>query len=67
MNERKKRSLLKSISYRIICIISLALVTYLFTGDLIQMTGIVVVFQSIQTVMYYFHERVWERIEWGHV
>lgn len=67
MKENTKRSIAKSISYRIICIISLAIVTYVFTGDLIQMTGIVVVFQTIQTIIYYFHERVWEHVQWGQI
>ncbi len=63
MNEEKKRAIAKSISYRIICIISLAIVTYIFTGNLLQMTGIVVVFQTIQTFIYYVHERLWERVQ----
>jgi len=67
MKEEKKRAIAKSISYRIICIISLAIVTYVFTGDLIQMTSIVVVFQTIQTFIYYFHERLWERVQWKHI
>ena len=67
MKEEKKRTIMKSISYRIICIISLAIVTYIFTGNLLQMTGIVMVFQTIQTFIYYAHERVWERVQWGHI
>ncbi|MFH1448716.1 MAG: DUF2061 domain-containing protein [Candidatus Micrarchaeota archaeon] len=66
MNERKKRSVLNAITYRIICIIVLALVTYRITGDLVQMTYIVVVFQSIQLFVYYFHERAWGRVKWGY-
>ena len=65
MKESKKRSLAKAISYRIICIIMLSVVTYLITGDIVEMTSIVVVFQSIQMFVYYFHERLWERIQWG--
>ena len=44
MKEDKKRTIAKSISYRIICVISLAIVTYFFTGSILQMTSIVVVF-----------------------
>jgi len=58
---------MKSISYRIICIISLAIVTYIFTGNLLQMTGIVVVFQSFQKFIYYVHERLSEGVQWGHI
>jgi len=65
MRESRKRSIAKAISYRIICIIMLALVTYLITGDIFEMTSIVIVFQSIQMFIYYFHERLWERIKWG--
>ena len=65
MKESKKRSIVKAISYRIICIIMLALVTFLITGDIIEMTTIVIVFQSIQMFIYYYHERLWERIKWG--
>jgi len=66
MKATRKRSIAKAVSYRIICIIMLALITYLITGDLLQMTSIVVIFQSIQMVIYYFHERAWERVKWGY-
>ena len=66
-NETRARSLAKAVSYRIICIVMLAIVTYAFTSDLYQMTAIVVVFQSIQMVLYYIHERAWDRVTWGHV
>ena len=65
MRKGVKRSLTKAISYRIICIVMLAIISYIFTGDLSQVTGIVVVFQGIQMVIYYIHERVWERVQWG--
>lgn len=67
VKEGIKRSLTKAISYRIICIVMLAIVSFIFTGDLSQVTGIVVVFQAIQMVIYYVHERAWERVKWGQV
>ena len=66
MREEKKRSFVKAISYRIICIIMLAIITYIFTEDIVQMTSIVVVFQSIQMIIYYLHERFWEQVKWGY-
>ena len=65
LNEMRKRSIAKAITYRIICISMLALVTYVVTRDIMKMTSIVVIFQSIQMIIYYFHERTWERVEWG--
>ena len=60
-HESKKRSIMKSITYRVICIISLLTVTYALTRDLYQASSITVVFQSIQTLLYYLHERAWSR------
>jgi uncharacterized membrane protein len=65
MNEQKKRSILKSVSYRIICIISQTIVTYAFTHDILQVGAIVLVFQSVQTLLYYLHERAWNKVRWG--
>jgi uncharacterized membrane protein len=65
LNEMRKRSTAKAITYRVICISMLALVTYVVTRDIMKMTSIVVIFQSIQMIIYYFHERTWERVEWG--
>jgi uncharacterized membrane protein len=66
MTELKWRSFLKSVSYRAICMISLSIVTYIITRDLSRMTYIVLVFQSIQIVIFYIHERIWSRINWGY-
>ncbi len=57
--ESRKRSIIKSITYRIICIISLLTITLLLTKNLSQSIAITVVFQTIQTILYYIHERVW--------
>jgi uncharacterized membrane protein len=65
MNEMRKRSIIKAISYRIICIISQTIVTYIFTGDIVQVVWIVLVFQSVQTLLYYLHERAWTKVRWG--
>ena len=65
--ETKGRSIAKAVSYRIICIVVLAIVTYAIIGDLLEMTYIVVVFQSIQAGVYYVHERAWEKVGWGYI
>jgi len=64
--ESRGRSVAKSASYRSLCIAVLAIVTYAITGDLVEMTMIVVVFQTIQSFVYYLHERAWERVGWGY-
>ena len=57
--ENRKKSVLKSITYRIICITSLLTVTYTLTKDIYQTSSITLVFQIIQIFIYYAHERAW--------
>ena len=45
----------------------LAIVAYFVTGEWEQVTFITLLYHSIQVVIYYLHERVWERISWGQV
>jgi uncharacterized membrane protein len=66
IRELVSRSILKSITYRIICIISQFIITYLFISDITLTSGIVIVFQTIQTIIYYIHERLWARCELGY-
>lgn len=61
----KTRSLVKSLTYRIIAFTVLILITWYVTGDFFQTTFISVTFQTIQLVLYYIHERLWEKIAWG--
>ena len=65
MRDSRVRSLAKSITWRVTGIIILAGLAWWFTGNVEQTTLITVTFHSIRVVLYYFHERVWERIEWG--
>jgi len=46
-------------------VVILGVVSYAITGDWKQMTIITLVFHSIRLVLYYFHERLWERMAWG--
>jgi uncharacterized membrane protein len=65
--DTRKRSWTKSIVWRLIGILLLGLIAYLITGDLAEMTLITLLFHSIRLVLYYYHERAWERISWGRV
>jgi uncharacterized membrane protein len=58
-----KRSILKTMSYRIITTIMLAIMTYLYTGDLFQTSAESLSFSIIATGFYYVHERMWTRIK----
>lgn len=65
--ETHLRSWAKSISWRIIGIVILGAISYAFTRNWEQTTWITVIFHSLRLVLYYFHERWWERISWGKI
>lgn len=56
MTETHKRTIIKSISWRIVA----TAVTAYFTG----LTGAIVI-NIWMTVAYYIHERAWTNIKWG--
>lgn len=62
----KKRSILKSISWRIIGTALTSFLFWMFTGNAIN---ILVKFGIIDTIIkltvYYYHERVWNKCTWG--
>lgn len=63
-NERHYRSMSKSILWRLLGILILALVTYAYTRDFIQ-TGFITFLHHFAFVfIFYFHERMWLRIRW---
>ncbi len=64
-SEQHSRSLIKSISYRILSITVDSLVAYFITKDIALSAGIVIVVNTYSTILYYLHERVWANIRWG--
>jgi uncharacterized membrane protein len=65
MNETRKRSIAKSILWRIICIIVSIVTSFFLTGNFDVAVAIGTVYNAVTMVLYYFHERLWDRIGWG--
>ncbi|MEO0404915.1 MAG: DUF2061 domain-containing protein [Bacteroidota bacterium] len=57
------KSLLKTISWRIIGTIDTVVISYLLTGTLKIAMSIGAIEIISKMVLYYFHERVWERFK----
>jgi uncharacterized membrane protein len=60
-----KRSLVKTITYRIIIMIVVFMVSLIVThkaSDALVITGWNAL---LATIIYYWHERIWSRIRWG--
>ena len=62
-----KRSLMKSIVWRLVSLIIVFTVSLLVTKSLAMATSISVVDTAIKMICYYFHERIWAKINWGRV
>lgn len=62
--EQHLRSMVRSVVWRILGIVVLALVTYIYTQDLIITTLVTVVHHGTFVLIYYLHERLWLRVKW---
>jgi uncharacterized membrane protein len=63
--ELHRRSIIKSISYRLVSIAADSIAAYFFTRSVAETAGIVVLLNTYSTFLYYFHERIWSHIHWG--
>jgi uncharacterized membrane protein len=63
--EKIKRSLVKTISWRVIGTIDTVLITWLITRTLTIAFSIGAIELISKMILYFFHERVWNSIKWG--
>jgi adenylylsulfate kinase len=60
-----RRSIVKTISYRVIVVILDFVAIYLFTGKISVALGFTIVSNIYTTIVYFLHERIWGKIKWG--
>jgi uncharacterized membrane protein len=65
MIETRKRSFVKSIIWRIICVAVSIITAFFLTGKIDVSVAIGTIYNAITMILYYFHERFWNIIEWG--
>lgn len=64
MSETTKRSLVKTISWRITGSTSTFAISYAILGDFTISSTIAVIQLTFNTLLYFVHERVWNKIKW---
>jgi uncharacterized membrane protein len=64
-SEKPKRSIAKSISWRIVGTLDTILISWLVTGTLKVAFSIGAVELFTKMILYFFHERFWNTINWG--
>jgi uncharacterized membrane protein len=63
--DQPKRSIVKTISWRLTGSSATFLIAFLLTGNF-AIAGVIGVTQMISnTILYYVHERIWNKISWG--
>ena len=67
MLDTKKRSFLKTVSWKIIATAITLFTIYYFTGTFRSSVKITVVAAVIGLIAFYIHERVWNRVKWGRI
>ena len=63
--ENIKRSLVKTISWRVVGTLATVIISYLITGTLALAFSIGGIELISKMVLYFFHERAWNNIKWG--
>lgn len=61
--EEHSRSVIRSVIWRIMGVIVLALITYLVTRSILITTILTVVYHGLCVLVYYMHERLWLKID----
>ncbi|WP_420398761.1 DUF2061 domain-containing protein [Flagellimonas sp.] len=64
-SESPKRSIVKSISWRIVGTLDTIIISWIITGTLTLAFSIGLVELVTKMVLYFFHERIWNTISWG--
>lgn len=65
ITESRKRSLLKTISWRVLASIDTFLISWLISGKISIGISIATLEVITKLIIYYFHERAWDKIKWG--
>ncbi|MFH1996702.1 MAG: DUF2061 domain-containing protein [Candidatus Omnitrophota bacterium] len=63
--EARTRSLLKTLSWRVLATIATIMIVFIFTKKLVLSLGVGVVELISKLILYYFHERMWVKVPYG--
>ena len=64
-SEKPLRSVAKALSWRVIGTLDTLVVSYILTGKIALAASIASVDFLTKLVLYFFHERIWNKIKWG--
>lgn len=65
MRVTRARSFVKAWSYRVFGTVTSFAVVYVITGKAVLATAIALWETVLKIGVYYWHERIWDKIQWG--
>ncbi len=65
MKVSKKRSFAKSLTWRLVALITTFVTLYTLSKDINMATMATVITNAVNFVAYYYHERIWNAVRWG--
>lgn len=65
MRETRKRSLIKTITYRLLIIVSNFVIALVLTRSFSLAAEVAGWSFAVNTMIYFFHERIWNSVKWG--
>jgi len=67
MHEKPYRSVVKTISWRTLGTLDTIIISYFITGNLVMAASIGSIEVVTKMVLYYFHERAWNKTSFGRI
>lgn len=65
MTDTTKRSVVKTVSWRLTGSTATFIISYAIIGSFAISGTIALIQMTANTLLYYLHERVWNKIKWG--
>lgn len=65
LRERWSRSVVKAISWRLLGTLDTIMIAFFITDEVSQALSIGLIEWITKIILYFFHERLWNRIQWG--
>lgn len=66
-SEKAKRSLIKTITYRVLIVISDGIIVYAITHKYEIALAVIIARNASAMLLYYLHERFWNGVHWGKI
>jgi uncharacterized membrane protein len=65
MSVKKSRSLAKSLTWRVVALLTTFVTLYALSKDINMATLATIITNGVNFVAYYYHERIWNSVSWG--